>query len=192
MNKNDNPGMSSPFHKLVTGSLSIQVIATVFAAVVYAVSANNMSALSAELITSCVFIPVYMMMIYTFFWGVGERERNMIKYGRMEEDKTRGLRAGVYAAIPVGIIAVLASFMLYFADDSGIVGVFRLCAAPLILIVNYFLVLAPFALLLVAVFPVAAAYFGYRNGMNVFRLWDKLIYKDGVNKSARYNRRRRR
>ena len=40
---------------------------------------------------------------YTLLWGKGDRDKNTVNFGHMEEDKLRGLKVGLMAAIPSGV-----------------------------------------------------------------------------------------
>lgn len=173
---------TSPFYKLVTGNLSLQVMLTILAAILYAVLANYLDDFPAGAITSGIFIPVYVAMIYTFAWGVAERERNMVLYGHMEEDKSRGLRSGLFAAIPLALYSLVTTVLAYMGTGTNVIGVYRICAAPFIFVVNPLIEYAPFALLLTALFSPLAAWWGYCNGYRLYRMWDHLIYKNGVRK----------
>lgn len=171
---------TSPFRKLVTGNLSLQLMVTVLAAIFYAVLANTLEDLAAAAITSAVFIPAYVFMIYTFYWGVAERERNLVLYGHMQEDKTRGIRAGLYAIVPLLLYSLVTIALAYSGTGSNVIGIYRICAAPFILLINPLIEYAPFALPVVAVFSPFAAWLGYRNGSKLYRIWDHIIYKNGV------------
>ena len=170
----------SPFYKLVTGNLSIQVLLTILAAILYAVLVNFLDELPAGIITSGIFIPAYMAMIYTFAWGTAESERNMVLYGHMKEDQSRGLRSGLCAVIPLVLYSFVAMTLAYMGTGANAIGVYRICTAPFILFVNPLIEYAPFALPVTAVFAPFSAWWGYRNGYRLYRVWDHLIYKDGV------------
>ncbi|MDD6273654.1 MAG: hypothetical protein PUA86_02975 [Clostridiaceae bacterium] len=171
---------TSPFHKLVTGNLALQVMVTILAAILYAVLANFMGDLAAGAITSAIFIPAYVSMIYTFYWGTAERERNMVLYGHMKEDKSRGLHSGLFSVIPLAIFTLVAIVLAYAGAGANVIGIYRICTAPFLLLVNPLLEYAPFALLVLLVFSPLASWWGYQNGYNLYRVWDHLIYKNGV------------
>ena len=150
----------SPFRKLVTGNFAQQVIVTIFAAILYAILANYLDEMTAGAITSAIFIPVYIVIIYVFCWGVAERERNMVLYGHMEEDRSRGLRSGIFAAIPVAFFSIVTMIFCYAGSNSNIIGIYRICTAPFIFFSNLFIDHAPVALLLLALFAPFAAWWG--------------------------------
>lgn len=174
--------LTSPFHKLVTGNLSLQVMITILAAILYAVLANFLEDFIAGAITSAIFVPAYVAMVYTFAWGAAERDRNLVLYGHMEEDKGRGLRSGLFAAVPLVLYSLIVMVLAYSGAGVNVIGVYRICAAPFIFFVNPLIEYAPFALPLTAVFAPLAAWWGYRNGYTLYRVWDHLIYKNGVKK----------
>ncbi|MBE6936455.1 MAG: hypothetical protein E7458_08155 [Ruminococcaceae bacterium] len=174
--------LSSPFRKLITGNLSIQMMVTVLAAIVYAILAYFWDAGMGGLITSVIFIPTYFSMLYSFYWGTAERERNMVLYGHMKEDPARGLRSGMYAALPIGVFSLLTAVLALLGRGGNVIGIYRICAAPFIGFVNPLIEYFPLGILIVAVFSPLAAMWGYHNGSRLYRMWDHLIYKDGVKK----------
>ena len=178
--KSPEDRMKSPFRKLVTGNLSLQIMITILAAILYAVLANFLEEFVAGAITSTVFIPAYVAMLYTFAWGVAERERNLVLYGHMEEDKGRGLRSGLIAAVPLALYSLVVIILAYSGTGMNAIGVYRICTAPFVFFVNPLIEYAPFALPLTAVFAPLAAWWGYHNGYVLYRMWDHLIYKNGV------------
>lgn len=180
--KNPDNRLKSPFRKLVTGNLSLQVMVTVLAAILFAVLTNFLDDMAAAAITSVMFIPAYVAMIYTFTWGIAERERNMVLYGHMEEDKSRGWRSGLCAAIPLAAYSVVTMVLAYMGTGASVIGVYRICTAPFLIFVNPLIEYAPFALPVTAFFAPFASWWGYRNGYILYRVWDHLIYKDGIKK----------
>ena len=181
-NHSEGNRLYSPFRKLITGNLSIQMMVTVLAAIVYAVLTYFWNAAMGGLITSVIFIPTYFSMLYTFYWGVAERERNMVLYGHMKEDLHRGVKAGIYAALPIGLYSLLIAILALLGRGANAIGIYRICAAPFIGLVNPLIEYFPLGILLVAVFSPLAAAWGYHNGYRLYRMWDHLIYKDGVKK----------
>lgn len=174
--------LTSPFRKLVTGNLSLQVMVTILAAILFAVLTNFLDDITAAAITSAIFIPAYVAMIYTFAWGVAERERNMVLYGHMQEDKGRGLRSGLWAAVPLVVCSIIVMILAYMGRGTTFIGIYRICTAPFLLFVNPLIEYAPFALPITAIFAPFASWWGYRNGYVLYRFWDHLIYKDGIKK----------
>lgn len=182
MNRQDNSDnkLKSPFYKLVTGNLSIQVMITLLAIICYAALTRFLSERISALITTVVFLPAYVWMIYTFAWGAGERERNMVLYGHMTEDKSRGIRSGLIAAVPVFLFSLITAVLALSGRGGNVIGVYRMCTAPFIWLVNPLIEYTPYALVLTAVFSPLFSWLGYRNGYVLYRMWDHLIYKDGV------------
>ena len=43
---------------------------------------------------------LFAALIYSKLWERGDRDANSVNFGRMEEDKLRGLRIGLIAAVP--------------------------------------------------------------------------------------------
>ena len=176
---NDNK-LKSPFSRLVTGNLSIQILVTLMAIILYAVLKNFLSERVAALITTVILLPAYVWMIYTFAWGAAERERNMVLYGHMTEDRGRGLRSGLIAAVPIFLLSLIAAVLAYTGGSANLIGIYRMCSAPFIWFVNPMIEYAPYLLPLTAVFSPLFAWWGYRNGYILYRMWDHLIYKNGV------------
>ena len=170
----------SPFYKLVTGNLSIQIIVTLLAVILYAVLMNFLQERTSALIVSAIFIPMYSIMIYTFAWGNAERERNMVLYGHMEEDLNRGLRSGILAVVPILLFSLIVIILAYAGAGANVIGVYRMCTAPFLVFVNPMIEYTPFLIPFVAVFSPFFSWWGYRNGYALYRVWDHLIYKDGV------------
>lgn len=176
---------TSPFRKLVTGHMSIQVIVTVMAAIAYVVLQQFLDLGRAAAITSAIFIPMYVSMTYTFCWGAAERERNMVKFGHMEEDLTRGWRSGLYSVIPLLVFSIVVIVLAYTGNGSNIIGIYRICTAPFLSFVNPLIEYAPFALPVTVIFAPLAGWWGYHNGNRLYRVWDHILYKDGIKKKRK-------
>lgn len=172
--------LKSPFYKLVTGNLSIQIVVTVLAVLLYAVLSQFIAERLAAGITTLILLPLYAVMIYTFAWGAAERERNMVLYGHMQEDLGRGLRSGLYAALPVFCFSLLVLILAYAGKGANLIGIYRMCTAPFIWFVNPMIEYTPFLLPLTAFVSPLFSWWGYRNGHRLYRVWDHLIYKDGI------------
>lgn len=125
------------------------------------------------------------LFVYESCWNQGFKDRNYAHYGRMEEDKWRGLKAGMFAAIPHLIIAIL-----YFISKAASVGfaeinvLTRIWFSPWIALVDMWMVKIPF-ILLAFILPIcAAAAIGYQLGYRDFSLMERLIYKNAGKKGA--------
>ena len=68
-----------------------------------AVSLSMLNFLPMVLINILLFIfliPLYSMLIYSPIWTEADRNRNMVQFGHLEEDKFKGLKIGIVLIIP--------------------------------------------------------------------------------------------
>lgn len=146
------------------------------------VNAANVVALLFQLV-------LYITLIYSALWKVGNQDLNAVKFKRKEEDKFRGLKIGLIAAIPS-----LLSYVLLLAEKlvgfwSGYTALYRLghlALYPLVVwgfgsnVANTVAGVGWGGLLLagvpVLVLPITA-FISYRIGYADILLGEKLVYK---------------
>ncbi len=173
--------LKSPFYKMVIRCLNMQVYATTIALVPFVGFNSFMSAEWAAFLTSLIGLLLYYLLLYTVNWATAERDRNLVLYQHIREEKARGLRAGAYAAVPLFVMTLLALIQLW----TGALGdvymvVYRLIFLPFIFFIN----LAqnnpgPGAVLLLLTCALCpfSSWLGYRNGYKLLRLMDRIVYK---------------
>ena len=60
-----------------------------------------------DIITQTFMLILFVAMIYTKLWERGDKDNNSVHFGRMNEDRLRGLKIGLFAAIPSFLFYVL-------------------------------------------------------------------------------------
>ena len=175
--------MTSPFWHLVLRAFNTYTYAIVFTLVPLfagiALFKDNTTA--AHLLSTILGVAMHAMLTYTTFWGTAERDRNLVLYGHIKEDKWRAVKASLCASIPLFLLTVLAVLNTYFVFlPQSFTPIYRICTLPYL----YFVTAATTApvpgtaalLLIVLPGPIMAGW-GYYNGYRLFRLRDKIIYK---------------
>jgi len=190
-NPNTENVMKSPFSHYVGRLLGMQIYTTILTLIPFTIANALLSVEAASVITAVFGIAVYCITIYTASWATAERDRNLVLYGHMQEDKLRGLKAGLYAVAPMLICTLLLVFHTYVSFLPNWFPVcYRLIFLPFAFIVNWMTAhpaLAVLGILVCVVCPAAACY-GYHNGRNLVQLLPKILYKQ---KPRKKNRRRR-
>lgn len=55
-------------------------------------------------------ISILFFLPYGYCWRAGEKDRKLIRYGEINQDKLKGLKAGLIAFVPFAIVPVLLIF----------------------------------------------------------------------------------
>ena len=70
-------------------------------------------------------------MVYQFMWRQGDKEANYIQFGRIEREPYKGLKVGLLAMIPYGIMDVVLALSLAKILPFDFLRTFRILNAPL-------------------------------------------------------------
>lgn len=179
--------MTSPFHKVVTNFITIRIIAVAVALLLMVAIAGIFDTVWTQIICTLIGVYVYVSMLYSTSWGIAERERNLVKFGHIKEDKLRGLRAGLYSSIPLFVFTVIAIIQSYTnIMPEWVLPVYRFITCPFIGFVVLFLEnnISFLLLLLCAVAPIST-WLGYKNGYALYRFTDKIMYTKPRSKDKR-------
>lgn len=128
--------------------------------------------------------------VYGDLWRQGDKDANAVHFGRMEEDRLRGLKVGLIAAIPsvLSFVVLVAEKLLgFFPAYAGLYRLFHLSLYPIIVwafganvtataagIGWGGILLAGLPVLVVPVVALLAYELGYRQII----LTEKLVYKN--------------
>jgi len=124
--------------------------------------------------------------LYATFWFEGDREKNFVQFGRMEEDMMWGLKAGLVGMlIPMATIIMLIVAMII--DLPDLVVYYKLINPQINLLINVFIpTIAPSEIsvldliltaLLYLYVPIAC-FVGYQLGYRRISISEKMIYVD--------------
>ncbi len=171
MNNKDKKAKSTLF-QLIVKIWTVHVVAVVIYLFILLVFVRILGDSTSIIIASVVVPIMYLVMTYLEAWRTGFRDRNMIKAGRVSEDKFRGIKAAVLSQIP-GIILGLLSI---FGIDNGIVSGGE----------RYFFMSMAYEIqsfggiwyILPAVLPVISVVPGYALGRSDKRLINRILYTD--------------
>lgn len=134
---------------------------------------------------------------YSIVWSKGDRDKNSVNFGHMQEDKLRGLKVGLMAGIPGAlayIVLILSKLGVFF---PGYILVYRFINTPFLPIINALTEgvsttqeitwPAILVMLIVVAFVPLVCHFGYVLGYKQISLSEKFIY---VNPNKKKRRRR--
>ena len=134
---------------------------------------------------------------YSIVWSKGDRDKNSVNFGHMQEDKLRGLKVGLMAGIPGAlayIVLILSKLGVFF---PGYIFVYRFMNTPFLPIINALTRgvsttpevswTAILVMLIVVAFVPLVCHFGYVLGYKQISLSEKFIY---VNPNKKKRRRR--
>lgn len=170
--------MTSPFYRIVTGCLTVQIIVVMITLILMMAVANLFDTIWVQIICTVVGVYLFCSMQYSMCWSTAERERNLIKYGHLTEDKWRGLRAGLYATIPMTVVTIIAIVQAYTnVMPEWVLPAYRFITCPFLGIVAVLIEnnLAALLIVLCALTPLCT-WLGYKNGYVLYRFMDKIVY----------------
>ena len=159
----------------------------------------------AETITYIVCILLFGAMVYVDAWRNGQQDYNLVKFGHMDDDPLRGLKAGLLSQTVGLLLAIFAMIHLFLISGEaaagvpeelqtglhwGFLSVYHLFYFPFVGIVWPLEEISPFFCLLPVVIPVIINHIGYTLGYKRISLRDKLVYVD-PNKQKKENTRER-
>lgn len=149
-----------------------------------------------DIISSVLMLMLLAAFPYSIVWPRGDRDKNAVNFGHMQEDKLRGLKVGLMAAIPsfVGYILLVLSKLGVFW--SGYFLLYRFLNVPFMPLLD---ALAPagvqataqvpwsgIAVMLVAVlFVPLVCHVAYTLGYHQISVMEKLVYKNTSKKKKR-------
>lgn len=131
---------------------------------------------AAALIIASIAVPVmYLVMTYLEAWRLGFKDRNMVKSGRVSDDRYRGFKAAALSQLP-GIIFGVLCFIL---PDNWIVnGAVRYFFMSMAYEIQNF---GDIWYLLPALLPILSVPLGYMLGRADKRMVNKILYTDKRN-----------
>ena len=177
-----NNKMTSPFGHLLLRAFNTYTYAVVICLLPLVLASNWLGETATALIVTGVGIILLFILTYSTFWGTAERDRNLVLFGHMKEDRWRALRATCYSMIPLAVMTILAVADAYaggFLPDWFKV-VYRVVSLPFVFFVRTATdAPGPFSWLLILIcgWTPLAAWYGYRNGYTLVRLLDRLVYR---------------
>jgi len=136
-------------------------------------------------------------MPYSDLWTLGDKDNNNVTFGRLDEDKLRGLKIGLVAGAPSFLLfAMLVVSKLTGLLGDGFLTVYQIANMPYILVIRLITgeatsvanmaawCLIPIGLLtlLVPAVCTVAYYLGYKE----FSLSERFLYKSDKKKRRRY------
>ena len=177
-----NNKMTSPFGHLLLRAFNTYTYAVVVCLLPLVLASNWLGETATALIVTGFGLVLLFILTYSTFWGTAERDRNLVLFGHMKEDRWRALRAACYSMIPLAVMTILAVADAYaggFLPDWFKV-VYRVVSLPFVFFVRTATdAPGPFSWLLILIcgWTPFAAWFGYRNGTKLIRLMDRIVYK---------------
>lgn len=135
---------------------------------------------------------------YSIVWSKGDRDKNSVNFGHMQEDKLRGLKVGLMAAIPSAIGYIVLVLSKLGVGLSSYIFFYRFANVPFMPIINAVVPTAVkstvevpwtaiLAMLMVVAFVPLVCHFAYFLGYKQISLSEKFIY---INPNKKKKRRR--
>lgn len=181
MDRDNYNKMTSPLSRLILNNISIQIMFTILAIIIYLIVVSLTSQRTADIVVTCIFVPAYCFAVYQNNWATALRDHNLVQYGHIKENRKRGFIGGIVSALPLLIYTVITIINIYNKGaDCYEFGIYKICAAPYILFSNFLCSRAPLAMLLYSVCSPVFAALGYGNGYKEYRILDHILYENGV------------
>lgn len=141
-----------------------------------------------DIVSQAFMLLLLAMLVYTVTWQQGDKDRNTEDFGRMQRDKWRGLKIGLLASIPSGVMVLLLFVSRLFGLMPNYIFVYRLgmlAYAPINNVLssgtawtaNVTWWLLPVALLCWTVIPLVT-HIGYQLGHRQYSIGEHFIYKN--------------
>ncbi|HCA30971.1 MAG TPA: hypothetical protein DEP23_16150 [Ruminococcaceae bacterium] len=157
------------------------------------------ASLALDTISQLFMLILLVTLVYSKLWERGDKDNNSVNFGRMQEDKLRGLKVGLMAAIPSFVFYILLFFCKLGLISDKYMFIYRFLNISFMPIISnltgrssttadasWLSILA--ILLTVAVVPLVC-YIAYLLGYKEISLGEKFIY---VNPNKRNRRKKRR
>jgi len=178
---NDPNHPTSPMKYMVIRTINTYIYAVLISLVPLVVGTRFFEEKGAQILTTAVGMLVLFALTYSVFWGTAERDRNLVIYGHLKENKLRGVQGAALGMIPLAFLVVLVivnTYVPFFPTWLTVVS--RIVLLPF----SFFLRAASDAptafswmLILICAWSPLAAWYGYHNGYALIRLMDKILYK---------------
>jgi len=185
---NKDNRMTSPFYKMVLRIITMQLLSSLLILIVFLSLGSFLDEVWTAVICTVIGSYLYCVFIYANHWVTAERDRNLVLYKHIEKDMSRGLRSGIYAAIPTAVFTVFAVLQCYIQISDFILPLYKIWMLPFIGLINLFEDFFPPLMLLLCVITPFWAWFGYRNGYKLLRITDNIIYKGNKKPRSRDKR----
>ena len=169
----------SMFWRIVIEVILLQVATVLFYIVFAVLFANFFEEQTYRLLSTIISVAILYIWIYTILWTLAERDRNLVKYKHIKENKHKGLIIGLYSSIPGGICVILALLKALFpALPEFFMSIYRIYYSYFSGVTDILERSTPLAYIVPLLFPPAFTALGYYNGYKLFRIRDKLLYKN--------------
>lgn len=129
MKKNNAPSLVKYSLSIIANQLIAIVMSVFITTVIGFFSSGGFS-----LLRFILSLAVYVALLYSTSWRAGSSDENRVRLGYLSDNKFRGFIAGLIAAIPGIIFAVLA-----FVSESGYVLFFEFIGQDGVVVINRFL-----------------------------------------------------
>lgn len=156
---------------------------------------------AAALATANVLSSVCMLLLlaafpYSIVWTKGDRDKNNVNFGHMQEDKLRGLKVGAIAGIPSALLYVVLLLSKCGVFWPNYIVVYRLLNLPFLPIINAMTGLAVsvtakaswlavLGMLITVLYVPLVCHFGYVLGYKQIALAEKFVYVNPNKKKRR-------
>lgn len=116
---------------------------------------------------------IYITLVYLEAWRTGYRDRNLIKYGRISADRSKGIKAALISQIPalIATLAALLGNVASFADTF-----IRYFYMPFAYVLENISSISKAFYILPGIMPLAAVPLGFRLGLGEYRISDKFFF----------------
>ncbi len=158
--------------------------------VAISISVFGLPGILRDLLTLCCVVPLYIMLLHSLFWTEGDRNRNMVGFGHIKEDRAKGFKVGLFLTLPY----LLENVMLTLSRTKVIPDfywLYKLLNAHIWPILNFFLppeskVIGATSLSigglivcwLFTLYPLVIATASYILGYHGISVVQKLVYKN--------------
>lgn len=92
--------------------------------------------IAVDVIASICMLLILAAFPYSIVWSRGDRDKNSVNFGHMQEDKLRGLKVGLISAIPAGIAYIVLIVSKIFDVLPTYVFFYRLGNVPFLPLLN--------------------------------------------------------
>lgn len=177
--------LSSPFLRLVVRAFNMQLMTVAITLIIFVLATYGQdkgwfTERGALTVTTVIGFLVHFFLEYKVFWGIGERDRNLVIYHHLEEHPLRGLWAGCTASVPM--IFAVAAYIMDCSRHFLSVGETLVCRMYALQYIGFFQLAAEhpanaWLLAFTCLYMPLLCGIGYRNGYRLVEVGTKLVYK---------------
>lgn len=127
-----------PLWKHVRNTFLNTLAGAFLAALIVATVGLSLDNRAIQIIAQLVGILIFLGMIYINVWSIGDRDKNLVSFGRIEKDMLKGLKIGLIVMIPYMLLSIIPILVL-LEITPDITFIYRILNIYLVVMINSYM-----------------------------------------------------